>query len=132
MRNNKTLLILVVLIIIAALVFYNKQRTDHLIDRLQAEGFRADQRLASDPIMLVDASQQQLAVIYPDRYLRLGFQQVIGIERALDVNHKDQEERLLQINLQGHKEKQVVIEGATPEQVVKWQQLLQQLVFNER
>ncbi|WP_432470768.1 hypothetical protein [Amphritea sp. HPY] len=91
--------IILAVIVMAGLAYWNHQRTDAQLKVLKDGGFVVSDQLAGNPKLLVSSSQKQLAVVFPDSYLRADFGQVSGLELRHDSNAQTEFNYRLQITL---------------------------------
>jgi len=93
--------IILAIIVMAGLAYWNHQRSDAQLKALQAAGFSLSDELAGNPKLLLSRTQKQLAVLFPDGYLRADFDQVDNLEVQHDSNSQTEFNYRLVISLQG-------------------------------
>lgn len=93
--------IILAIIVMAGLAYWNHQRSDAQLKALQAAGFSLSDELSGNPKLLLSRSQKQLAVLFPDGYLRADFDQVDNLEVQHDSNSQTEFNYRLVISLQG-------------------------------
>ena len=124
MNGKKKLLILAAAGMLM-LAFYQSQKTDDMLQQLQADGFVVDQQLNSTPRLVVDQNNRQLALVYSDRYVTYRFDQVIAVEERFEV-HGDRSEALsLRLKLRDHLLPSVVIKTGRESDTLEWKRQLQ-------
>lgn len=77
---------LIAFVIIAGLGYWNWQRSDQQIKRLQAEGFVITEDLKGTPRLLVDDQLHQVAVVGPTGFQRYDFSNIKKLELVFDRN----------------------------------------------
>ena len=77
---------LIAFVIIAGLGYWNWQRSDQQIKRLQAEGFVITEDLKGTPRLLVDDQLHQVAVVGPNGFQRYDFSKIKKLELVFDRN----------------------------------------------
>lgn len=77
---------LIALVIIAGLGYWNWQRSDQQVKRLQAEGFVITEDLKGTPRLLVDDQLKQVAVVGPSGFQRYDFSNIKKLELVFDRN----------------------------------------------
>ncbi len=85
----KFLVVAGVIILFAA---WNHFRESDQRQLLLAEGFVVSAELESAPAILISESRQQVAVLYPDGFVRASFSEVAGV--ATDYQLNKQQERI--------------------------------------
>ncbi len=123
MKVRKKLLLLA-LPVIALLAWYQSQQASLTLQKLEAEGFRVDQRLASQPPLVIDRGNRRMAVIEGSRYVDFGFDQVVSIGTETDFYENSQEPLQLVIRLRQHGQTSVVLKATSPTDARRWQQQL--------
>lgn len=93
--------IILAIIVMAGLAYWNHQRSDAQLKALQAAGFSLSDELSGNPKLLLSRTQKQLAVLFPDGYLRADFDQVDNLEVQHDSNSQTEFNYRLVISLQG-------------------------------
>lgn len=78
--------------LIALLAVWNHFRESDQRQLLLAEGFIVSSELDSSPAILISESRQQLAVLYPDGFVRSPFSEVSAV--AMDFQLNKQQERM--------------------------------------
>lgn len=124
--------VILAVIVMAGLAYWNHQRTDVQLKALKDAGFVVSDQLAGNPKLLVSSAQKQLAVVFPDSYLRTDFSQVSGLELRHDSNAQTEFNYRIQIALKSGSQRgsqnsvEVVFENETRAQTAlkKLQQLL--------
>ena len=77
---------LIALVIIAGLGYWNWQRSDQQVKRLQAEGFVITEDLKGTPRLLVDDQLKQVAVVGSSGSQRYDFSNIKKLELVFDRN----------------------------------------------
>ncbi|WP_261844021.1 hypothetical protein [Aliamphritea ceti] len=78
--------------LIMLLAVWNHFREADQRQLLLAEGFVVTSELDGSPAILISEVRQQLAVLYPDGFVRTSFDQVAGIDMTFQLN--SQQERM--------------------------------------
>ena len=87
------------LIVMAGLAYWNHQRSNAQLAALQGAGFVVLDQLQGNPKLLVSRSQQQLAVLYPQGYVRAEYAQVSATAVVFDSSAQTDLNYRLQIQL---------------------------------
>lgn len=88
-------------VVIAVLAYWNWQRTNNQIKRLEAQGFYVSADLGGVPKLLVDQQSDSIAIVSGSEYRRYSFEQIASLEYAYDYGTQVEENFRIEIKLQG-------------------------------
>lgn len=88
-------------VVIAVLAYWNWQRTNNQIKRLEAEGFYVSADLGGVPKLLVDQQSDSIAIVTASEYRRYSFGQITSLEYAYDYGTQVEENFRIEIKLHG-------------------------------
>lgn len=117
--------------LIVLLAAWNHFRESDQRQLLVAEGFVVSAELESSPAILISESRQQLAVLYPDGFVRTGFGEVASV--AVDIQLNKQQEpinRQLVIILKGSSPAEWRVHFKDDQQLEQAKNTLDSLIFN--
>ncbi|MBQ0785758.1 MAG: hypothetical protein KBT66_16150 [Amphritea sp.] len=87
--------VILAVVVMAGLGYWNYQRIDGQRKALEGAGFVVSDDLKGNPGLLVSTTQQQIAVLIPTGYLRVGFDQLTHGEIRQDASgEKDSNYRI--------------------------------------
>ncbi|WP_290704982.1 hypothetical protein [Amphritea sp.] len=87
--------VILAVVVMAGLGYWNYQRIDGQRKALEGAGFVVSDDLKGNPGLLVSTTQQQIAVLIPTGYLRVGFDQLKHGEIRQDASgEKDSNYRI--------------------------------------
>ncbi|MGH1461572.1 MAG: hypothetical protein ACRBB6_06020 [Neptuniibacter sp.] len=87
-------------VVIAVLAYWNWQKTNNQIKRLEAEGFYVSADLGGVPKLLVDQQSDSIAIVTASEYRRYRFEQIISLDYAYDYGPQVEENFRIEIKLQ--------------------------------
>lgn len=88
-------------VVIAVLAYWNWQRTNNQIKRLEAQGFYLSADLGGFPKLLVDQQSDSIAIVSGSEYRRYSFEQIASLGYAYDYGTQVEENFRIEIKLQG-------------------------------
>lgn len=93
--------IILAIMVMAALGYWNYLRTQTQQQALQAAGFEISDNLKGNPVLVVSASQRQVAVIRGSGYQRFDFSQVLSTAVIYDSHESGERNYRIQLAIQG-------------------------------
>lgn len=96
-------------IIIACLGYWNWKKSGEQIKALQANGFTITDDLKGSPKLLIDRTQQSIAVVSASEYRLYYFDQIVDAEYLYESQREVETDHRIELTIQaGHKSKEVI------------------------